>query len=98
MSPIMSSTPLPTYLHPAETQKNRKQLAPEKISCIIASKSKQLYIVTYVDLATLDLSEYDKPGGKDKLVQQLKESILTIGSFRAPERCSTYNANCHVLT
>ncbi|KAG6041897.1 hypothetical protein E4U41_000743 [Claviceps citrina] len=55
----MSPTPLPPYIHPAETHEN----------------------LSYVDLVTLDLSEYDKPGGKEKLAKQLRESILTVGFF-----------------
>lgn len=37
--------------------------------------------VSYVDLITLDLSEYDKPGGKEKLAGQLRKSIHTVGSL-----------------
>lgn len=36
---------------------------------------------SYVDLITLDLSEYDKPGGKEKLAEQLRKSIHTVGFF-----------------
>ncbi|KAG5978978.1 hypothetical protein E4U55_005694 [Claviceps digitariae] len=37
--------------------------------------------LSYVDLVTLDLADYDQPGGQGRLVEQLRESILTIGFF-----------------
>ncbi|KAL5044653.1 hypothetical protein BDW71DRAFT_185559 [Aspergillus fruticulosus] len=35
----------------------------------------------WADLATLDLSQFDVPGGKEKLAAQLKDAIQTIGFF-----------------
>ncbi|KAG5927691.1 hypothetical protein E4U42_001931 [Claviceps africana] len=37
----------------------------------------------YVDLDTLDLSDYDRPGGQDRLAEQLKASILKVGASKA---------------
>ncbi|KAK2593691.1 hypothetical protein QQS21_008599 [Conoideocrella luteorostrata] len=37
--------------------------------------------LSYANLTTLDLSEYDKPGGKEKLAEQLRDTIHTIGFF-----------------
>lgn len=38
-----------------------------------------LYIVDWADLATLDLSLFDQPGGKDQLAKQLFDAIQNIG-------------------
>jgi len=35
--------------------------------------------VNYADLVTLDLSEFDRPGGKEKLAEQLKEAAHRVG-------------------
>ncbi|KAF3930147.1 hypothetical protein ABW19_dt0208518 [Dactylella cylindrospora] len=37
--------------------------------------------VQYADLVTLDLSEFDKPGGKEKLAAQLKGAAHDVGFF-----------------
>ncbi|OAA34063.1 Oxoglutarate/iron-dependent oxygenase [Metarhizium rileyi] len=37
--------------------------------------------LNYADLITLDLAEYDKPGGKERLADQLRETAHTIGFF-----------------
>jgi hypothetical protein len=36
-------------------------------------------VVDWADLATLDLSQFDQPGGKTKLAKQLFEAIQKIG-------------------
>ncbi|KAK2753335.1 hypothetical protein FQN55_003464 [Onygenales sp. PD_40] len=38
----------------------------------------------WADLATLDLSQFDAPGGKEKLAQQLFDAIQRIGLFGIP--------------
>lgn len=38
-----------------------------------------LYIVDWADLATLDLSLFDQPDGKDQLAKQLFDAIQNIG-------------------
>jgi isopenicillin N synthase-like dioxygenase len=35
----------------------------------------------WADLVTIDLSQFDKPGGKQKLASQLKHAISTVGFF-----------------
>lgn len=35
--------------------------------------------VDWAELATLDLSQFDQPGGKEKLAKQLAEAIEKIG-------------------
>lgn len=35
----------------------------------------------WADLVTLDLSDFDRPGGKQRLASQLKEAIHTVGFF-----------------
>ncbi|EFZ02964.2 isopenicillin N synthase-like protein [Metarhizium robertsii] len=37
--------------------------------------------LSYADLVTLDLSEYDKPGGMERLADQLRQAAHTIGFF-----------------
>ncbi|KAK7957742.1 2-oxoglutarate-dependent dioxygenase JRG21 [Apiospora saccharicola] len=39
------------------------------------------YELEWADLATLDLSKFDQPGGKEELAKQLFEAIQTIGFF-----------------
>jgi non-haem dioxygenase in morphine synthesis N-terminal len=38
-----------------------------------------LHVVDWADLATLDLSRFDQPGGKEQLAKQLFEAIQNIG-------------------
>ncbi|KAE8377487.1 hypothetical protein BDV26DRAFT_211296 [Aspergillus bertholletiae] len=35
----------------------------------------------YADLVTIDLSEFDRPGGKEKLAAQLKDAVHEVGFF-----------------
>ncbi|KAL7914322.1 hypothetical protein GGI35DRAFT_490577 [Trichoderma velutinum] len=39
------------------------------------------YELDWADLVTLDLSQFDKPGGKERLAKQLHEAIQKIGFF-----------------
>lgn len=39
------------------------------------------HIVDWADLATLDLSLFDQPGGKEQLAKQLFEAIHNIGQY-----------------
>jgi hypothetical protein len=43
------------------------------------SLKRELHIVDWADLATLDLSQFDQPGGKSQLATQLFEAIQKIG-------------------
>lgn len=36
-------------------------------------------IVNYADLTIIDLGEFDKPGGKEKLAAQLKDAAHNVG-------------------
>lgn len=38
-----------------------------------------MYVVDWADLATLDLSRFDQPGGKEELAKQLFDAIKNIG-------------------
>ena len=38
-------------------------------------------IVDWADLVTLDLSQFDAPGGKQKLAEQLKDAVHNVGFF-----------------
>lgn len=51
-----------------------------------------LMIVDWADLATLDLSQFDQPGGKEKLAKQLYDAIENIGQ-NEPYLTSGSNAN-----
>ena len=35
----------------------------------------------YADLVTIDLSEFDRPGGKEKLAAQLKDAAHEVGIY-----------------
>lgn len=35
--------------------------------------------VKYADLVTIDLSQFDLPGGQEKLAQQLKDAVREVG-------------------
>lgn len=37
--------------------------------------------VDWAELITLDLSEYEKPGGKERLAEQLKYAAANVGFF-----------------
>lgn len=37
--------------------------------------------VDWADLVTLDLSQFEKPGGKERLAKQLQEAIQKIGKL-----------------
>jgi isopenicillin N synthase-like dioxygenase len=37
--------------------------------------------VPWADLVTLDLSQFDAPGGKEKLAGQLKDAVHNVGFF-----------------
>lgn len=37
--------------------------------------------VDWADLVTLDLSQFEKPGGKPRLAKQLQEAIQKIGKW-----------------
>ena len=39
-----------------------------------------MHAVDYADLVTLDLSEFDQPGGKEKLAAQLKDAAHEVGT------------------
>ena len=44
----------------------------------------------WADLATLDLSKFDTPGGKQELAQQLQNAIQQIGSVPSSSPASTH--------
>jgi hypothetical protein len=37
------------------------------------------FAVQYANIVTLDLSEYDQPGGKERLAEQLRDSVHQVG-------------------
>jgi hypothetical protein len=43
------------------------------------SLSLTLLLVKYANVVTIDLSEYDRPGGRDRLTQQFKECVHDFG-------------------
>lgn len=40
--------------------------------------------VEWADLVTLDLSQFEKPGGKERLAKQLHDAIQKIGRLSNP--------------
>jgi hypothetical protein len=38
-----------------------------------------MFLVDWAELVTLDLSLYDQPGGKEKLVEQLEHAVQYVG-------------------
>lgn len=47
----------------------------------ILRNASECITVKYADLVTIDLSEFDQPGGKEKLAAQLKDVVHEIGFF-----------------
>lgn len=41
----------------------------------------RFFLVDWADLATLDLAQFDQPGGKESLAKQLYGAIENIGQF-----------------
>jgi hypothetical protein len=41
--------------------------------------------VKYADLVTIDLSEFEQPGGKEKLAAQLKDAVHEVGNLSFPQ-------------
>lgn len=52
----------------------------------ILRNASECITVKYADLVTIDLSELDQPGGKEKLAAQLKDVVHEVGNFFFP-RC-----------
>lgn len=46
-----------------------------------------LHTVDWADLATLDLAQFDQPGGKEKLAKQLFQAIQDIGQYSVYPCC-----------
>jgi hypothetical protein len=51
-----------------------------------AGHASECITVKYADLVTIDLSEFDQPGGKEKLAAQLKDAVHEVGNSLIPER------------
>lgn len=68
---------LPTYVQVPETQYDRQ--STQVLSTI--ARCADAEAVDWADLATLDLSLFDTPGGKAVLAKQLFEAIQNIGFF-----------------
>lgn len=47
--------------------------------CTIAHLQLRFGAVDWADLVTLDLSQYDLPGGKQKLASQLQDAVHRVG-------------------
>ncbi len=69
---------IPTYNQVPETKYERKGYQQETFQRTI---SLICMTVDWADLVTLDLSQFDQPGGKQKLANQLFEAIQKIGGF-----------------
>lgn len=79
--PTYHQIPETSYECESDLVLRHQHRACQTISVSIANL--QLYAVEWANLATLDLSQFDKPGGKAELAKQLHEAIQKIGqSFR----------------
>lgn len=47
-------------------------------------------VVKFADIATIDLAEYDRPGGRERLVQQLKQNVHNVGMLDQSQRMEEY--------
>lgn len=43
-------------------------------------------VVPWAELVTLDLSQYDQPGGKEELVKQLDHAVRHVGEYSYPSQ------------
>lgn len=46
--------------------------------------------VKFADIATIDLAEYDRPGGRERLAQQLKQHVHNFGMLDQSQRMEKY--------
>lgn len=76
---VPAKTPLPKYEYPPETKQQCECVRP----LVEEIRSDKLTIseVKYADLVTIDLSQFDLPGGQEKLAQQLKDAVREVGKF-----------------
>lgn len=81
-APVPTGSDIPTYSQVPETTFDRKwfNAKPRVLAEIWDTMlTCNLHIVDWADLATLDLSLFDQPGGKEQLAKQLFEAIQNIG-------------------
>lgn len=57
-----------------------------KVSQINAKRNQ----VDWAELITLDLSEYEKPGGKQALVKKLEHAVRHVGEYYSPINFLSY--------
>lgn len=73
-----SASGIPTYHQIPETKHQREIFPPESFGRNLLLIH---VIVDWAQLVTLDLSQFDQPGGKQRLADQLFEAIQKIGEF-----------------
>ncbi|KAK7739817.1 hypothetical protein SLS62_011206 [Diatrype stigma] len=73
-----SASGIPTYHQIPETKHERKMFPSDAFH---RTALLMYAIVDWAKLVTLDLSQFDQPGGKQKLADQLFEAIQKIGFF-----------------
>ena len=71
---VQTSEPLEKYIHPPETKHKSEYNKWHK-----EDKKTEANTVKYADLVTIDLSEFDRIGGKQKLAEHLKKPVHELG-------------------
>ncbi|KAF2807432.1 uncharacterized protein BDZ99DRAFT_465314 [Mytilinidion resinicola] len=64
--------------------RQRKEMSTSKYQQTLPSSTN----LKYAELTNLDLSTFDQPGGKQRLVAQLKDSIESVGFFHVTNSAS----------
>lgn len=59
---------------------NAPDIPSGKLDRYVQAKESQ-YQLDWADLVTLDLSQFDSPGGKQRLANQLKDAVHNVGFF-----------------
>ena len=89
--PVPAGSDIPTYSQVPETTFDRRSYASSTHALLQRSRIMARprfetplltcgsHAVDWADLATLDLSLFDEPGGKKQLAEQLFEAIQNIG-------------------
>jgi hypothetical protein len=79
MSPTRLNDELPEYEYPKGPKDKRTYECPWPLRAIYFANIGLCNVVEYADLAYLDISKLDQPGGKEALAQQVLSFINTNG-------------------
>ena len=80
---VASPPALNTHVHPPVTKHKRELESSLKLRQKTPKTKPVPYfnvsLVEYADIPILDFSDFERPGGKEKLVAQLKEAVQQTG-------------------